>query len=126
MKRAILASALFAALTGPALAHPVGFRNPAADLQPSEPASVVALVATQAYDAFNSAHRFREGGREMDPTYRPFSHGGAPTMLLGFAAVDGAVLLAAHAFRVKRDAAERALAAQSAIGILYTNTGGRF
>ena len=123
MKRTILAAALSVAVTSQALAHPVGFRNPVADPQPSAPVSYAAMIGAQTYDAVNSARFFAEGGgrHETDFAMKPFSHGGAATMMLGFAATDAAMLLAAHAFRLERDAMARYLASQSVAGVLYTN-----
>jgi len=49
----------------------------------------------QAFDAAQSARGLRLGGRETNPMMKPFSHGGAMTMGLGFAVGDlirGAVL----------------------------------
>lgn len=46
------------------------------------------LYFTQAYDAVVSVRMFKQGEVEMDPLMKPFSHGGVPMMLAGFAAQD--------------------------------------
>jgi hypothetical protein len=48
----------------------------------------VAMYMLQAIDASQSAHAVRAGGREENVMLRPFSHGGALTMDLGFALGD--------------------------------------
>ena len=52
-----------------------------------------AMYGAQAYDAFNTAQFLRSSPPgvnrfETDALMRPFSHGGAPTMLAGFAIYD--------------------------------------
>lgn len=55
------------------------------------PALYDTLYASQIYDAVQSAHNLRKGQVETTFIMRPFSHGGVPTMLLGFIVQDVAL-----------------------------------
>jgi len=81
------------------------------------------MYAAQLADAVNSASAFKNNGEhETNPMMKPFSHGGAPTMALGFGLGDllrNAVLR--HASPGTRNTADAAQAASNLMGILQTN-----
>lgn len=89
------------------------------------PIDQAAGYGLQAADAFNSASHFRHGEHERNPFMAPYSHGGAPTMLAGFAIGDVIRNLAMkHASEGNKHAAMYLQAAANLIGIALTNTGG--
>ncbi len=77
----------------------------------------VAVYALQAVDAIESARSFRRpGGFETNPTMKPWSHGGAATMALGFALGDlarGAIFRHSHKASNASDLAQIAVSVQS-------------
>ena len=82
------------------------------------------MYLLQAYDAQNSAKAFRNGEHETNPMMKPFSHGGAPTMALGFAGGDllrNALLKHFHATPATESAVDGAQALQNALGIMQTD-----
>lgn len=104
------------------------FRNWVGEVQPAataspHPGALQALVyALQGIDAMQSAAAFRRGGHEINPMMQPFSHGGAPTMMAGFALGDllrNALLR--HASQGTRNTADGAQALSNLAGILQTN-----
>lgn len=74
------------------LAAIVASQHPATTMpsvQADTPALRDAMYGAQLYDAVNSANFMRSPRSfETDPFMRPFSHGGVPTMLAGFALTD--------------------------------------
>ncbi len=96
-----------------------------APAQPPVPTNLARMIlyGLQAYDAVNSANAFaHHGEHETDPLMQPFSHGGAPTMALGFGLYD--LLhhaLLRHASQGTRNTADFGQAALNAAGILQTN-----
>jgi hypothetical protein len=52
------------------------------------------LAAAQLYDAANSETTFHYNGWETNPWMKPFSHGGAATMMIGMATYDAGEMLA--------------------------------
>jgi hypothetical protein len=81
------------------------------------------MYALQAYDSANTAKDVARGGKETNPLLAPFSHGGAPTMALGFALGD--LLrnhLLKHASQGTRNTADGAQALTNLLGIMQTNS----
>lgn len=76
----------------------------------------------QATDAVQTAKNIGHGAHEYNPMMAPFSHGGAPMMMGGFALGDLVRhALLRHASQGTRNTADGAQALMNALGIMQTN-----
>ncbi len=80
------------------------------------------LVAAQLYDAANSAKSFQHNRGETNPWMKPFSHGGAATMMLGMATYDAGEMLALRNSSVgRKNAYLCSMIGIQVLGIIETN-----
>ena len=81
------------------------------------------MYALQGADAMNSANKFRTGLHETDPLMKPFSHGGAPMMALGFGLIDMMrQAMMKHASPGTQNTADALQGLSNLAGIMQTNS----
>jgi hypothetical protein len=130
VNRTILAGALAAALTAPAIADDhieIAFRNPIIEPDTrtvSRTPALLAMVILQAWDAINTNRKRTIGWNEDNPQYQPFARHGSVGMVLGFAAWDFVDHAIGRVLNVDPERVDLYQAEQSANGILFSNSGG--